>query len=35
MTVWSFNLGLMAGILVGAFIMCLVCMAGNDAGPPP
>jgi hypothetical protein len=33
MTTWSFCLGLMAGIPLGVFIMCLLILAGSDAGP--
>jgi hypothetical protein len=31
----QFSLGLMAGIMMGVFIMCLMIMAGRAQEPPP
>ena len=30
----QFSLGLLAGVSMGVFIMCLVIMAGNGSRPP-
>jgi hypothetical protein len=29
-----FSLGLLAGVSMGVFIMCLMIVAGNGSGPP-
>ena len=31
---WQFSLGLMIGIMMGVFIMCLMIMAGRGQDPP-
>ncbi len=31
---WQFTVGLMVGIMMGVFIMCLMIMAGRGEEPP-